>query len=114
MIGELTDPNYWERFRNQSQPMFVTIDGPQEFKGIQSEGAWRITIGCIGTVGISLVNVKFNNGQEITLRQGDQFLVLDGQPWLERDDTFDITVTRATLVFIRDVVKKNVVKKIPL
>ena len=113
MQGELSDPNYWDRFRNQSQPLFITIDGPETYKNIQSEGAWRITIGCIGSAGVSKVTVKFNNQQIITLRQGDPFLVLDGQPWLIRDDTFDITVERATLVFIRDIVKNNVETPVP-
>lgn len=107
-MGEINDPNYWVQFRNQSQPLIVTppVD-TTILNNVQSEGAWRITIGCLGTVGISSVFVKFNNGQELTLRPGDPFIILDGQPYVKRDDTFNITVDRGTLVFIRDVIVIN-------
>jgi len=109
-MGLISDPSYWAKVRNQSQPLIVTTPGVQQLNNVQSEGAWRITIGVLGDVGTKLT-IYFNNKQELTMVPGDPFLVLEGQPYLKRDDTFSFNISGGTLIFIRDIVKDNVESK---
>lgn len=116
MKGTLIDPEFWLKYRIETQPVFLR-DGTLNFL-FQAEGAFKIELILRATAAGGNAIIEYSNGsiQTISNAAASQTLpliVLDGKPYIKRKDVFTIrSVTNAELTILRHlVVKNNEIKK---
>ena len=77
---------------------------------VYSEDAFKIVVRWLPGGGPNICNITFTNGTTLPLHRFTQprELVLDGWPYVKRDDIIQVEHENGVLVIERDILKRNV------
>lgn len=116
LTGSIDNPDFWNNRRNQTHPLVVDSPDVGTPKTIlfKSQGAWKIQFEFMPlSPATSTCFLEFSNGVTVNLDNLAFFngaaseLILDGKPYIKRDDEINITVTNGTLYILRDIITVN-------
>ena len=115
LTASIDNPDFWNSRRNSTHPLIVESPDAVTPKSIlfKSQGAWRINFEFMPNLAGATCLMEFSNGVTIDMIDFGFFpgavaeMLLDGQPYLKRDDEINITVTNGKLYILRDLITVN-------